>query len=250
LTKSISSFARRSNLVAVWFLALGTSFFFIPFAQADGTWQASNGNVSGNTVQFDYRGGSATYTTSVPDGSTVTVTINNTIANCIGTCTPIADTWNVSINGQSFSGNAIEVTTVSAQVSGQVTITASGIDRGFWGGWYGPIFTVSIPAPLPLPVPSPEPSPVPTPSETATASPEPVPTQSPEPSPEPVPTPTVEPSPQPSPEPTQTPVPEPSVPSTPVLPEPSPTPVPVPIEPTPTPVAVSYTHLRAHETLS
>ena len=63
------------RLLAVSFLALGTSFFFTPLAQANDTWQASNGNVSGSTVQFDYRGGSATYATSVTDGSTVTVTV-------------------------------------------------------------------------------------------------------------------------------------------------------------------------------
>jgi hypothetical protein len=151
------------RLLAVSFLVLGTSFLFTPLAQSDDVWQATNGNVSGNTVQFDFRGGSAIYTTSVPDSSTVTVAINNTIANCIGNCTPIADNWNVSINGQSFSGNTIEVTTVSAQVSGPVTITASGIDRGFWAGWYGPIISVSIFSPLPSPVPTPEPTPTPSP---------------------------------------------------------------------------------------
>ena len=93
-------------------------------ASAEGTWQSvTNGNVSGDSIQFDYRGGSASYITTVSDGSTVTVAINNTTANCIGSCTPIADNWSVSINGQSFSGNAIEATSVSAVVSGQVTVT-------------------------------------------------------------------------------------------------------------------------------
>jgi len=114
-------------------------------ASADGEWQqVVNGNISGDSIQFDYRGGSANNRINVSDGSTVTVSINNTIANCIGSCTPIADNWSVSINGQSFSGNAIEATSVSAVVSGQVTINVSGIDNGFWAGWYGPIVTVSV----------------------------------------------------------------------------------------------------------
>lgn len=206
------------RLLAVWFLALGTSFLITPFAQADGVWQASNANVSGNSVQFDFRGGSATYTTSVPDSSTVTVTVNNTIANCIGNCTPIADTWNVSINGQSFSGNVIEVSTISVQASGQVTISASGIDRGFWAGWYGPIISVSFLAPVPAPVATPDPTP-PAPEPSPTSSPDPQPTEQPQPEPssQPLPTPSpsvdtntstpVQPAPQPNPEPSPTPEP-------------------------------------------
>ena len=256
------------RLLAVSFLALGTSFFFTPLAQANDTWQASNGNVSGSTVQFDYRGGNATYTTSVTDGSTVTVTVNNTIANCIGTCTPIPDNWSVTINGQSFSGNTIEVATISTQASGQVTITAAGIDAGFWGGWYGPIFSVSVVStPIPSPTVEPTPEPAPSPSSEPTATPSPAPSV--ESSPSPSATPTVEPSPEPTvtatpqPEPSNTaPLPEPSptpsdtstatsdtstatveptpvVPETQPTPEPTPIPAPVPVtppEPTPTPV--------------
>lgn len=189
-------------------------------ASADNAWESVvNGNVSGNSVQFDYRGGSATYNTTVTDGSTVTVAINNTNANCIGSCTPIPDNWTVSINGQSFSGNAIEATSVSAVVSGQATINVSGIDNGFWAGWYGPIFTVSFSSPTPVqspepspsaspsPSPSPEPTVIPEPSasplpvESPTASSSPEPTSSPTPSPEPTPTPMPEtPSPSPAPQ--------------------------------------------------
>lgn len=145
----------KASKYAAFLIVLGTSFFWSPIASANGTWQATNGLVSGNTVQFDYRGGSATYATSVSDGSTVSITVNNTIANCIGTCNPIPDVWTVSINGQSYSGNTIEITTLTAQVSGQLTIVATGRDIGFWGGWYGPIITVSIASPTPTPEPSP-----------------------------------------------------------------------------------------------
>jgi len=205
------------------YLRLGIAFLIIILlallpmddAGADNAWESVvNGNVSGNSVQFDYRGGTASYITSVSDGSTVTVTVDNTIANCIGSCTPIPDNWTVSINGQSFSGNTIEIATVSAVVSGQATISVSGIDAGFWGGWYGPIFTVSVSSPEPVVEPSPSPSPTateipsPAPSETSTPSPTPEPTFSPSPdptsSPEPDPTPTPEPTPTPS----QSPVPQ------------------------------------------
>lgn len=233
MTKSIYSFAKRkaSKLLAVSFIVAGTSLFGLPSTYADDTWQANNGNVSGNSVQFDWRGGNATYTTTVPDGSTVTVSINNTIANCIGSCSPIADNWSASINGQSSSGNTIEQTSISTTASGQVTITVSGVDAGFWAGWYGPIFTVSVSSPAPQPVPQVEPTPTPTVEPT----PEPSPSVSPEASPSP--TPSAEPTSSPSPDVTPTPessatsVPEPS----PVTSSPEPTPIPSP-EPSASPV--------------
>jgi len=49
-------------------------------ASADGTWQqVVNGNISGESIQFDYQGGSANNRLNVIDGSTVTVLIDNTI---------------------------------------------------------------------------------------------------------------------------------------------------------------------------
>ena len=178
MTKFTSFFARKiSRKLSVLLLVFGTSFFYLSTANAVNTWETSNGNVVGGTVQFDWRGGTATYTTTVADGSTVSVTVNNTTANCIGTCTPIPDVWTLSINGQTFSGNTIEVVTVTAQVSGQVTIVATGIDAGFWGGWYGPIFyapVITEPTVVVEPTPSPSPSEtstvVNTPSETVTAT--------------------------------------------------------------------------------
>ena len=210
---------RYLRLAIAFLIVILLALLPINDAGADNAWESVvNGNVSGNSVQFDYRGGSASYITSVTDGSTVTVTVDNTIANCIGSCTPRPDNWTVSINGQSFSGNTIEVATVSAVVSGQTTISVSGIDAGFWGGWYGPIFTVSVNSPAPVVEPSPSPSPTatpipsPSPSETSTpsqtpepiSSPTPTPTASPEPSPSETPTATQ----SPSPEPTQSPAPQ------------------------------------------
>ena len=153
MTSNEGVLVRLSRIVIVCFLAFGWLMIPSDSASANGAWQSvSNGNVSGNSVQFDYRGGNASYAATVTQGSTVTVSINNTIANCIGNCAPIADTWSVSLNGQSFSGNTIESTTVSAVVSGQATINVSGIDNGFWSGWYGPIFTVSINSPTSPPL--------------------------------------------------------------------------------------------------
>jgi len=158
LTRFTSSFAREKvSKYAVFLILVGTSFLWSASAKADNIWLASNGNVSGNSVQFDYRGGSATYVATVADNSTVSVTVNNMIANCIGTCSPIPDVWTVSINGQSYSGNTIEITTLTAQVSGALTIAATGIDAGFWGGWYGPIISVSITEPVVVVEPTPSP---------------------------------------------------------------------------------------------
>jgi hypothetical protein len=227
-------------------------------ASANNWASVTNGNVSGDSVQFDYQGGSASYLVNVVDGSTVTVSIDNTIANCIGECAPIADNWSVSINGQSFSGNAIEATSVSAVVSGQATITVSGIDNGFWAGWYGPIFTVSVssPAPAPSPSPSSEPSPSPSPTSEPSPTPEPSPTVEPtptptvEPSPVPTPTPTVEPQPQPSPTPEPQPSSTPSESPTPTSnpsPSPSPTQTETQIDSSPTPSPTNVINGTASE---
>ena len=133
---------KKIRLVAALLLAFGSLAFAQPALAGD--WQTTNGRVVNGSVQFDYRGGSAVQTLQVADGSTVSITVNNTTANCIGTCTPIPDTWAISINGQQFSGNAIEVTEVTVPVSGGVVIQVSGKDEGFWGGWYGPIFSAPV----------------------------------------------------------------------------------------------------------
>lgn len=133
---------KKIRLVAALVLAFGSLAFAQPALASE--WQATNGRVVDGSVQFDYRGGSAIQTLQVADGSTVSMTVNNTTANCIGTCTPIPDTWAMSINGQQFSGNSVEVTQVTVPVSGEVIIQVSGKDEGFWGGWYGPIFSAPV----------------------------------------------------------------------------------------------------------
>ena len=132
----------RARFVLALLLAFAPLAIAQPAYASD--WIAVRGNVANGSVQFDYRGGQASQVLTVAEGSTLTITVNNTIANCIGNCTPIPDTWSLSINGQNYSGNTIEVRTITQTVSGQVTLVASGIDVGFWGGWYGPIFSAPV----------------------------------------------------------------------------------------------------------
>ena len=152
---------KRTRFIAALALAFGSLAFAQPALASE--WQTSNGNAVNGSVQFDWRGGSATQTLQVPEGSTLSVTVNNTTANCIGNCVPRPDTWSLTINSQRWEGNTIETTTIETNISGKVTLVAAGKDEGFWGGWYGPIFSAPI-------VTSPEPTPHPTsePVETGT----------------------------------------------------------------------------------
>lgn len=129
-----------------WRFALAIALAFSPLllAQPAYAWDTTSGNLSNGAVQFDWRGGSATQTLQAPEGSTLTITVNNTIANCIGNCTPIPDTWTLTINGERWEGNTIDVVTINTTVSGEVTLVATGKDEGFWGGWYGPIFSAPV----------------------------------------------------------------------------------------------------------
>lgn len=133
---------KKIRFTAAILLAFGSLLFAQPSEASD--WQGINARVANGSVQFDYRGGTATQTLNVPEGSVLTVTIDNTIANCIGNCVPRPDTWSLTINGQRWSGNTIETATVSTDVSGDVTLVATGKDEGFWGGWYGPIFSAPV----------------------------------------------------------------------------------------------------------
>ena len=185
-----------------------------------------------------------------------TVTVNNSTTNTIGSPNPTPDSYGISV--QAVSGGAVvssnsyssmtahgaEPREVALNYSGnvdQVNVVLTGIDRGFWGGNFGPIMcspalsTVTFVAPAPEPTqtetPTPQASPSPTPTDgaTATTSPTPEPSLSPSATPEPSPTvtetPTASssPSPEPSTEQTQspepTPTPQPSLPPSPTFPE-------------------------------
>jgi len=133
---------KKIRFAAALALAFGSLAFAQPSLASD--WQTTNGNVVNGSVQFDWRGGSATQTLQVPDNSTLTITINNTIANCIGNCVPRPDTWSLTINGERWDGNSIDIMTIQTIVSGEVVLVATGKDEGFWGGWYGPIFSAPV----------------------------------------------------------------------------------------------------------
>lgn len=194
-------------------LAFGSLLFVSPVAAS--TWTATNGQISGDCVQFDYRGGSASTSVSIPEGATniiVGFSVNNTIDNKIGGGST-ADRWSISANEGSASGSAIESTSVSfnLQPATTVNINISGIDVGYWGGWYGPticgpsITYTEVPVVIVEPTPAPstdsvdvpvEPTPEPSPSTDSVDVPvEPTP----EPTIEPTPEPTIEPTPAPEP---------------------------------------------------
>lgn len=217
-------------------LAIGLTFGSVLIAQpAQASWDAQGALVNGDSVQFSYYWGAAQ--TAVTDG--VTVTIDNTITNKIGGNGEVIDTFRVMFNDQIIQVNEKGVFTYTFEGSG--TLRIEGVDNGFWGGYYGPIATLSVPvveAPI-EPVPSPEPSPEPTPEPTP--EPQPSPTPEPQPSPEPEPVVSPEPQPLPSPEPEPQPIPQPEpLPETvepspePVEPEPTPEPEPPAPEPLPT----------------
>jgi hypothetical protein len=133
---------KNIRLIAALALAFGSLALAQPALASE--WQTTSGRAVDGSVQFDYRGGSASQTLSVAENSTLTITVNNTIANCIGNCNPIPDTWSLTINGERWEGNSIETVTIQTVVSAEVLIQATGKDEGFWGGWYGPIFSAPI----------------------------------------------------------------------------------------------------------
>lgn len=228
---------KLTRFIAATTLAFGSLLFAKPAFASD--WQATNANIIDGYLQFDYRGGTASQTLTVPEGATLTITVNNTISNRIGWGAPLPDTWSVSVNGQIYTGNAVEITTLTIPVSGTVELVVGGIDRGYWAGWYGPIFTnpvISAPQPVIEPVsqevirpteevvrPEPTSEPIaepvlppvyenPTPVIPVEPTLEPTPTDDPDPTPEPS-TPVIDPIPEVIvPEPTPEPTPEPELP--------------------------------------
>ena len=185
------------------------------------------------------------------------VTVDNSITNTIGSSNPTPDSYGILVQAvnagavvaqnsySSTTAHASELRTVSFAYSGyvdSVNVLLTGIDRGFWGGNFGPIMcsnslavtTAPVivpptiePAPVETPTPQVTPSPAPTDGATVTTSPAPEPSLSPSATPEPAPSesptataepsptpsPTLTPEPTPTPESTVTPTPEPSSPT-------------------------------------
>lgn len=105
-------------------------------AQAD--WVVGIGNLQGSCVQFDWRGGTASFSGS--GAGVFTVDVNNLFDNRIGGGST-ADSWSIWVNDQKVvESNVIEQSQVGVSVAGDWTVTVQGVDVGFWAGWYGPQF--------------------------------------------------------------------------------------------------------------
>ena len=131
---------------------LAVSLAFLPLfltSPAYATWQGSNAQVNENTVQFTYYWGSAE--TTVTDG--VTLTVNNTITNKIGWDGEVIDTFRVFFNDQAIEVTEKGIFTYTFEGAGLLRV--EGVDNGFWGGYYGPIATISAPVVQPEPTPEP-----------------------------------------------------------------------------------------------
>jgi hypothetical protein len=145
------------------------AFFFLlqlwVAAPAQADWVVGIGNLQGSCVQFDWRGGTASYSGS--GAGQFTVDVNNTFDNTIGGGST-SDSWSIWVNDQQVvSSTVIERSQVSVPVSDDWTVTVQGIDVGFWAGWYGtqfcnPVFTADevvvvdpvVPVYTPAPIPT------------------------------------------------------------------------------------------------
>ncbi len=199
------------RLLAIWFLILGTSFFFTPPAQAEQT-------------------GPATITCGKDDGTQRTANVS-------------WDNSNQYFNGK---GDIARLFCEGGHSGGFPVFISTSVPDGplrYYNGVAPTVNPSPAPSVAPSTSPSPEPTPTPEPSVSETATP----TVSPSPSTEPVTPPSPSPSPEstPQPSPTQEPLTNPSDTPTsvvdtptvvvPVVPEPTPEPAPTPI-PEPTPV--------------
>ena len=194
MTKFTEFFARKtSHTFAAFALAFGVllPFLFAPPAQATtfNDWSVSGpANKQGSCVQFSYTRGYVSFDYPVNDTITAVsfgVTVDNSIVNKIGWDGEVIDDYwievsavdgSTAVSGTSIIGNqkhTAEGKTVNLTYSGYVTgvhVVVSGIDKGFWGGWYGPIMCnphLDITA-VPAPVASPSETPTVVVSETAT----------------------------------------------------------------------------------
>ena len=174
----------------------------------------------GNLIQFSYTWGRVeqTFTDSI-----VTVTVTNNITNKIGWNGEVIDTYRISIGAEVIEKtekhDARDYTFI---INGTQTLILEGIDRGFWGGFYGPVMQVTSASLQPV---TESPSVSPDISESMTAEPQTQSSVSPASGSE-----VATPSPQPLPSPTP-PAPEPSSNPEPSLPQPTPEVTPSP-EPT------------------
>lgn len=137
---------RRFSRVA--FAGLLAVAWFAPSALAETlTWQVVQGQVSvtESVIQFSYMNGMVEATVLTPEGATVvfSVTVDNTETNTIGYQGETSDRWAVTLIGDETATVADDLVAVSfvelsVMSSGTVTVQMSGIDVGYWAGYYGP----------------------------------------------------------------------------------------------------------------
>jgi len=139
-------------MVLVLFGLIG-SFFASPalaFSYQDGFnnlngWtivgNGGNGVIANGALRFSYGWGEVTKTFIVPDPSTVNVSVD--VYTASGRMT---DSYAIKINGQGVTRNNVAsdwatetVSYTTTQANEQLVISLSGIDNGFWAGWYGPV---------------------------------------------------------------------------------------------------------------
>jgi len=117
-------------------LVLGLAFvplFFASPAQAE-------------TIQFTYYWTSREFTFT---DQTVNVVVTNDITNKIGGNGEVIDTYRITLGNQVIERREKHgPLTYSFEIVGTQTLRLEGIDNGYWGGFYGPIMTVTS-EPLP-----------------------------------------------------------------------------------------------------
>lgn len=113
-------------------LVLGISFaplFFAAPAHAE-------------TIQFTYYWTSREFTFT---DQTVSVTVINDITNKIGGNGEVIDTYRITLGDQVIEKTEKHGALVyTFEIVGTQTLKLEGIDRGFWGGFYGPIMTIEV----------------------------------------------------------------------------------------------------------
>jgi hypothetical protein len=105
-----------------------------------------NGVIANGALRFSYGWGEVVRSILVSEPSliTLTVTVDNSQTNSIGWGAPIADSYRVGVGENALVSNEIHgVRSVSvsyeAATDESVLISLSGVDNGFWAGWYGTV---------------------------------------------------------------------------------------------------------------
>lgn len=110
--------------------------------------------VNGDTIQFTYYWGMHERTFT---DTTVAIVVTNNITNKIGGNGEVIDSYRITLGDEVIEVNEKhDALTYSFQIVGTQTIRLEGIDRGFWGGFYGPIMQIVEGAAIASPSESPQ----------------------------------------------------------------------------------------------